>query len=114
MANNQHMNFVQRALNPVELFIPTSKLKGDMQGKDNPRSISTHAMANFSVGDKFWLLPLIVQKRGENFLTDYTDNSQAAVAHARKTGEYFEFNTQKELNAYESGYKKGTALEGKQ
>lgn len=78
----------------------------NIQNEDG--TTSTHKMMSANVDGKEIALPTIVEIDGK--LKELSINE--AIDHALRTGEYKEFKTQEEAQAYaEGGYKKGTKLD---
>ena len=75
--------------------------------KNKDKTISTHKMADAEVDGKFIAYPTIIQMEGNEDLIDLGQTGSLALDYALKTGEFKEFNTEKEAREYASnGYKK--------
>ncbi len=94
LTNNQHLNFVQRVLEPEKF-----------PRIDNPDgSYSTHLMASAGVAGKEIAFPTIIQGKEGKLQKLSMDE---AVKYALANKEYIEFPTHKEADAFASGeYKK--------
>ena len=76
--------------------------------KNADGSFSTHRMASAEVDGRQIAYPTIVPMNGRLVQLD----DDAAIDHALRTGEFREFNTERDAQAYaEGGYKRGTPLD---
>lgn len=94
LSQNQHLNFVQRVLEPDKY-----------PRIDNPDgSYSTHLMSSAGVAGKEIAFPTIIQDKNGKLQKLSMDE---AIKHALNNKEYIEFSTQEEADAFASGeYKK--------
>lgn len=96
LSQNQHLNFVQRLIEPDKY-----------PRIDNPDgSYSTHLMASARAGGKEIAFPTIIQ--GENGKLEKLSMNEA-IKYALKHQEYIEFPTQEEADAFASGAYKTAA-----
>jgi hypothetical protein len=83
---------------------------GDVSATEGEGGWASHKMASAEVDGKFIAFPTIVQKKGENNLTQLSDDE--ALNYALQNNEYLSFNDDATAKAYaKGGYKRGTILE---
>ena len=88
--NNKNKSFVQRIINPQNE--PVLEHEG---------GIATHRMSWATVGDKVIAFPTVLKTREGNL----QDFGREAIPHVLKTGNYIEFQSEKEADFFSKRYK---------